>query len=112
MSIKNIVSGQLSTLTSYSNTTGTVNGLQPVGNSILGSNANVVITGGTAGQVLATDGTGNLSWVNGVGGNGSSYSNANVQAYLPTYTGNLGNVDNITATGNVNAPKVNSTLVA
>jgi len=34
----------------------------------LGSNAQVKITGGTTGQVLSTDGAGNLSWTTGGGG--------------------------------------------
>lgn len=37
-------------------------GIVVSGNSNLGSNANVTITGGNAGQVLSTDGAGNLSW--------------------------------------------------
>jgi hypothetical protein len=37
------------------------------GVSNLGSNANVKITGGTTGQVLSTDGAGNLSWSTGGG---------------------------------------------
>jgi hypothetical protein len=41
---------------------GTLTGLQVAGNSVLGSNTNVSITGGTYGQVLATDGSGNLNW--------------------------------------------------
>jgi len=36
----------------------------------LGSNAEVKITGGTNGQVLSTDGAGNLSWANGGGSTG------------------------------------------
>ena len=36
----------------------------------LGSNAQVKITGGTIGQVLSTDGAGNLSWANGGGSTG------------------------------------------
>ena len=51
---------------------------------------NVKIFGGTSGQVLSTDGTGNLSWITANGGGNTNYSNANVAAYLPTYTGNIG----------------------
>jgi len=36
----------------------------------LGSNAQVKITGGSSGQVLSTDGAGNLSWANGGGSTG------------------------------------------
>ena len=38
----------------------------------LGPIGNVIITGGTAGQVLSTDGTGNLSWTTGGGGAGGA----------------------------------------
>ena len=44
------------------NTTGNV--LFTSSNVTLGSNANVKITGGTAGYSLTTDGSGNLSWAN------------------------------------------------
>jgi hypothetical protein len=43
------------------------------GNSILGSNTSVSITGGSAGQFLKTDGTGNLSWSSAGGGAGTLY---------------------------------------
>ena len=51
---------------------GTLTSLSVNGNSNLGAVANVRITGGTNGYVLATDGTGNLSWVSqsANGGNG------------------------------------------
>lgn len=42
------------------------------GTSNLGDVANVKITGGTNGQILSTDGTGNLSWKSG-GGGGSGF---------------------------------------
>ena len=65
----------------------------------LASNANVVIT--TTGNVTSTA---NISGAY-VLGNGSQltgmYGNTQVAAYLPTYTGNLGNVNSITASGNV-----------
>ena len=62
----------------------------------LGAVGNLTITGGTNGQVLATDGSGGLSWTTVSGG--GSYSNANVEAYLPTYTGNLA-AENIILSG-------------
>ena len=46
--------------------------LDITGVSNLGSNSNVIITGGTAGYVLSTNGSGNLSWVAQSGGGGSS----------------------------------------
>lgn len=42
-----------------------------IGVANLGANSNVLITGGTTGQVLATDGSGNLSWITVSGGNGT-----------------------------------------
>jgi len=65
------------------------------------------LTGGnifTAGQVSATGNiTGNYILGNGsqLTGLPATYSNANVSAFLPTYSGNLNAVNNITATGNV-----------
>jgi hypothetical protein len=53
----------------------------------LGAVGNVKITGGNVGQLLATDGNGNLSWVNDPSG---VYNNNNVANYLPTFTGTVG----------------------
>ena len=89
------------------NVTGTVNlaNYATTANSValanvsgIGNIANINLNGNGA-QVLA----GNGSWVVA----GGTYSNSNVANYLPTYTGNLGNVNNITAntlvvTGNAN----------
>jgi len=44
----------------------------------LGNVSNVKITGGTAGYVLKTDGTGNLSWTAQAGGGGAVYFQSNV----------------------------------
>jgi hypothetical protein len=56
---------------------------------------------GNAGEVLKIDATGNLYWDTV----GAEYGNANVAAYLPTYTGNI-SADNVTvssiSTGNIN----------
>lgn len=57
--------------------------------------ANLHILGGSNGYFLQTDGTGNLTWSAGSGG---TYGNANVAAYLPTYSGNIAN---LTITGNL-----------
>lgn len=62
----------------------TVPNLTVSGTSNLGSNADVIISGGSPAQVLTTDGLGNLYWSNG----GSSGSNA-VGYYL--YTQNSAN---------------------
>jgi len=51
--------------------TGNVN-ITPTGNTNLGSNAKVKITGGSANQYLQTDGTGNLSWATAAGGSSTT----------------------------------------
>jgi len=79
------VSANIVTSNTVTANTVTVNGvinLGPVGN--------VKIDGGTTGQVLSTDGTGNLSWVNQASGSGG-------QA-LPSV-----NVDSFTADGSTNS---------
>jgi hypothetical protein len=48
------------------NTLVTVNNFAVTSTANLGSNANVVITGGGPNQVLTTDGAGNLSWTDGI----------------------------------------------
>jgi hypothetical protein len=53
---------------------------------------------GNANQVLTTDGNGITSWQNAA----SPYGNANVAAYLPTYTGGLPSLtQDVITTGNV-----------
>lgn len=64
----------------------------------LGDVSNVHIDGGSSGQILATDGSGNLYWTNDT----TTYGNSNVAAYLPGYGGNI-SVDVVTASGNVDA---------
>ena len=51
---------------------GTLTGLDVTGVTNLGAIGNVIITGGTAGYVISTNGSGNLSWVAQSGGGGSS----------------------------------------
>ncbi len=96
----------LGTLTGVTST-GTVN-LTSASNVSLGPVANVHITGGTSGQVLTTNGSGNLTWTTAA----SSYGNSNVASYLPTYNGNL-LASNLTATAqviaNANISSINST---
>jgi hypothetical protein len=72
---------------------------------ITSTNANTIdlsgnITGGniiTAGNITGAYIIGNGSQLTGLA---ASYGNANVAAYLPTYTGNVG-AGNVTATGNI-----------
>jgi len=64
------------------------------GNLRLGPVGNVKITGGTNGYVLQTDGTGNLAWAAGAGGNGAvggsntqvQYNNAGLFAGTSAFT--------------------------
>lgn len=62
----------------------------------LGAVGNVKITGGNSGQVLSTDGAGNLSWIS-VSGNGT-YGDSNVVTLLNNFGSNT-----ITTTGNITA---------
>ena len=52
------------------------NGLTVVGEANLGPVSNLIITGGTNGYVLSTDGSGNLSWVEQTGGGGGGGTGA------------------------------------
>jgi len=78
--------------------------LQVSGQSNLGAVGNVVITGGTNGYVLSTNGSGVLSWVAQSGGGGSSISNGNSNVSIATANGNItmsavGNANIVTVTG-------------
>lgn len=77
------------TISSQPNITslGTLTGLNVAGTSNLGPVGNVVISGGTAGYVLSTDGYGSLSWLAQSGGSGNGVPGGNV--YSVQY--NLGN---------------------
>jgi hypothetical protein len=66
-------------------------------NVSLGAVGNLHITGGTGGYVLATDGSGNLSWVTQAAGS-SQISNGNSTVSIPGANGNI----NLTAGGNTN----------
>ena len=87
--------GSLTGLT-VSNAAGTVN-FSNTANVTLGAVGNLHIAGGTAGQLLSTNGNGTLSWTTDAN---SSYGNTNVANYLPTFTGNVG-AGNVIATGNL-----------
>ena len=62
----------------------------------LGDVGNVIITGGTNGYVLQTNGSGNLSWVAQSGGSTSNISNGNSNVNIPSANGNI----NFSAVGN------------
>jgi hypothetical protein len=84
----------------------------------LGNVENVSILGGTAGQVLTTNGSNVLSWANG-------YNNASVSTYLASNTntagfatqgtisavGNITSGGNITITGNINSSRLVATVI-
>jgi hypothetical protein len=72
-------------------------------NVSLGAVGNVHITGGSSGQVLFTDGAGNLSW-GGVSA-GSAITNGNSNVSIPVANGNI----NISAIGNANVVVVTGT---
>jgi hypothetical protein len=65
----------------------------------LGPVSNVIITGGSNGQVLTTNGSGNLSWTTITGGGGgASISNGNSNVNIPSANGNV----TISVAGNSN----------
>ena len=84
--------GTLTGLTS----TGTIN-LTNASNVSLGPVGNVKITGGTNGQYLTTDGSGNLSFTS-ISISSASISNGNSNVNIPSANGNV----NISAVGNAN----------
>ena len=71
-------------------TTLTANNFVATSTANLGSNANVIITGGTNGYVLSTNGSGGLSWIaSGGGGGGATITNdttTNSNAFYPVFT--------------------------
>ena len=90
--------------------------LQVSGVSNLGPNGNVIITGGSSGQVLSTNGSGNLSWITVSGGGGASISNGTSNVSIATSDGNVttsvagnANVQIITGTGVNIAGTLNAT---
>jgi hypothetical protein len=70
----------------------------------LGAVGNIVITGGTSGYVLSTDGLGNLSWTS-QGGGIATISNGNSNVNIPTANGNI----NFSAVGNANVVVITGT---
>jgi hypothetical protein len=89
------------------NITGTANvdgNLSVTGTSNLNAVGNVIITGGTTGQYLQTDGTGNLSW-SSVTTSVSGFSNGTSTGSIPTADGNI----NFTVNGNSNIVVITGT---
>ena len=90
---------------------GNLTSLTVVGTTDLGAVGNVTIIGGLVGQVLSTDGAGNLSWVNQSGGGGGNIGNitfngANISTDLADtdidiIANGTGNVNIVNADGSV-----------
>lgn len=94
----------LGTLTSLTSN-GAVN-FVGASNVSLGNIGNVKITGGTSGQYLVTDGSGNLSFTT-LSVSSSSISNGNSNVNIPAANGNV----NISSAGNANVVVVTGTGV-
>lgn len=87
--------GSLTGLT-VSNASGTVN-FSNTANVTLGAVGNLHIAGGTAGQLLSTNGNGTLSWASDT----TTYGNSNVVTLLSAFGSNT-----ITTTGNVSVGNI------
>ena len=83
-------------------------------NISLGTLANIHITGGTGGQVITTDGTGNLYWSTGGGGGGGS-PGGNNQSVQFNSGGDFGGDNTFqydTGTGRLTVPQIRSNTSA
>ncbi len=76
-------------------------------NANLGNVGNIIITGGSSGYVLSTNGSGNLSWIaqSGGGGSTSNISNGNSNVNIATANGNI----TMSAVGNANIVVISGT---
>jgi len=84
-------------------------------NISLGTLANIHITGGSGGQVLATDGTGNLYWSTGGGGGGNGTPGGNNQSVQFNSGGDFGGDNTFiydTGTGKLTVPQIRSNTTA
>ena len=95
-----IITGTGANITGTADVTGnlTASNLTVTNKTNLGSNANITITGGTAGYALTTDGTGNLSWSAASGGGGGLTYTA---ATTPPASGNVAGDQWFNTTANV-----------
>lgn len=105
ISVDGITVGEASALVNVILANGdiTTNRITVSNNANLGNVGNVIITGGTSGYVLSTDGSGNLSWI-APGSGASSISNGNSNVNIATANGNItfsavGNANIMTITG-------------
>ena len=106
ISVDGITVGEASALVNVILANGdiTTNRITVSNNANLGSVGNIIITGGTSGYVLSTNGSGNLSWVAQSGGGASNISNGNSNVSIATANGNItfsavGNANIMTITG-------------
>ena len=108
ISVDGITVGEASALVNVIASNGdiTTSNITISNNANLGNVGNIIITGGTNGYVLSTNGSGALSWVaQSGGGGGASISNGNSNVNIPTANGNV----NISAVGNANILVVTGT---
>jgi hypothetical protein len=97
------VTGSLTTASQPNITsTGTLSSLTVSGKSNLNAVGNITITGGSTGQYLQTDGTGNLSWVtisSSVINSGTSNVKVNSDGNVTVSSGGVANVLLVSSTG-------------
>jgi len=90
MGIRNKVTGEMYTITSYDPVTGDITGINnTIGNTDLGDASNVYIGGGAPGEILSTDGAGNLSWISPSAGSPNSISSGTTTVDIPLANGNV-----------------------
>ena len=78
------------TITSYDPVTGDITGINnTIGNTDLGDASNVYIGGGAPGEILSTDGAGNLSWIAPSAGSPNSISNGTTTVDIPDADGDV-----------------------
>lgn len=88
----------------------TVGNITTTGASNLGAPSNITITGGTSGQVLTTDGLGNLSWTSATGGGTGNIASLNLNGNASTFLDGTGTWTAVTPTGGNVIDSVSSTL--
>lgn len=86
---------------------GVVTGVSLSGETTLGDISNITITGGSTGQVMTTDGAGNLSWstVSSGDANYANFAGVVTTAAQPNIT-SVGNLTDLTVAGNINASTI------
>jgi hypothetical protein len=89
---------------------GTLTSLSVAGTSNLGSVGNVIITGGTNGYVLQTDGAGNLSWTAQVGNAGNGTPGGSNTQLQYNNGGAFGGISDVTFNNSTNAFSITRTI--